>query len=379
MLSRQIAVSEIGTKIGTGRGPVADTTNTTKLDISKLSPDAQALQDMLMYRIIGQERAIHQIIKAYVPTTVNMHRENRPMGVFMFLGPTGTGKSQTVKEFAKALLGRQDAITKIDCTEYQHDHEVSKLLGAPPSYVGYSDEPRLSQHNIDQYQTKDKKINIILFDEIEKADPRLFDTILAILGDGQLTLGNGKKVDFSKTFVFLTSNLGSEDTRKLIEGSGIGFGSSITDRDDLDEKIYRTSKEAVKHKYRPEFVNRLDKLVVFRSLSQESLRQILKLELVNLQQRIWSSPFRGFNLEDKSQPLPNRRSVVFRPTPTACNFLLKEGTSEIYGARELNRIIDRYVGFPMAALISSGQLEDGDKVKIDYIDGEKDLTFLKEK
>jgi ATP-dependent Clp protease ATP-binding subunit ClpA len=167
--------------------------------------------------------------------------------------------------------------------------------------------------------------------------------------------------------------------QKMIEGSGLGFKSPVADREDLDDKLYRASKAEVKRKFRPEFINRLDKLVVFRSLSQETLRQILKLELVNLQQRIWSSPFRGFNLEDKSQPLPNRRSIAFRPTPVACNFLLKEGTSEIYGARELNRTIDRYIGFPLAALISSHQLEDGDKVKIDYVEGEKDLTFLKEK
>jgi ATP-dependent Clp protease ATP-binding subunit ClpB len=246
------------------------------LDVSKLSPEVQKLEDNLLAGVIGQARAIRQIMKAYVPTTVNMHRKARPLGVFLFLGPTGVGKSETVKVFAKQLLGSRDYLTKIDCNEFQEDHEVMKLLGAPPSYVGYNDTPRLAQDKIDQYQKKDVKINIILFDEIEKATPRLFDSILSILGDGGLTLGNGKYADFSRSFIFLTSNLGSHEVRRLIEGAGIGFKISDADRDDLDQRIYRASKTAVEKKFRPEFINRLDKIVVFRSLAESTLRQILR-------------------------------------------------------------------------------------------------------
>lgn len=346
------------------------------LDITKLSKEIQNLHDILSAKVIGQERAVRQIIKAYVPTTVNMHREHRPMGVFLFLGPTGVGKSEMVKTFAKALLDKKEALTKIDCNEFQEDHEVMKLLGAPPSYIGYNDEPRLSQGKIDQYQTKDCKINIILFDEIEKATPRLFDSILSILGDGGLTLGNGKFTDFSRSFIFLTSNLGSHEVRRLIEGKGIGFSLSDEDRDDLDQRIYKASKAAVEKKFRPEFINRLDKIVVFRSLAESTLRKILQKELRELHWRIWSSPSRDFVLTS-GQALPPRLSIYFALTDAAFNFVLKEGTSDLYGARELNRTIDRYLAFPLATLISSGQVVHGDKLTVDHVEGASDLVFQK--
>lgn len=346
------------------------------LDANVLSPDVEKLQRRLTTRIIGQERAIRRIIKAYAPTTVNLHREGRPMGVFLFMGPTGVGKSETVKEFAAILLGNRDAITKIDCTEYQSSHETAKLLGSPPGYIGYGDKPRLSQENIDKFQKPESKINIVLFDEIEKADDKLFDSILSIIGDGQLTLGNGKPVDFSRTFVFLTSNLGSQETRVMIEGSGIGFKSSEVDRAALDDKIYRASKEAVKKKFRPEFINRLDSIVVFRSLSGETLKMILSKELINLQWSIWKSTWRDF-VVGTGKELPGRMDIRFTTTESCREFLLKEGTSEIYGARELNRIIDRYLRYPLAALISSGQLISGERVKADYVEGAKELTFTK--
>ena len=347
------------------------------LDITRLSDAAQKLQENLLSKVKGQERAIRQIMKAYVPTTVSMHRSGRPLGVFLFLGPTGVGKSETVKVFAQVLLGKRDNLTKIDCNEFQEDHEVMKLLGAPPSYVGYNDKPRLAQENIDQYQTKTTKLNIILFDEIEKATPRLFDSILSILGDGGLTLGSGKFVDFSRSFIFLTSNLGSHEVRRLIEGSGIGFKLSDTGRDDLDQRIYKASRAAVDKKFRPEFINRLDKIVVFRSLSEATLREIMQLELNKLQWRIYESPLREWSFA-AGEPMPPRRSIHFKLTPSAFNFVLKEGTSDLYGARELNRTLDRYVAFPLASLISSHQLVHGDKVRIDYVDGDSDLTFTKD-
>lgn len=347
------------------------------LDATKLSKEVQGVQDAMLSKVIGQDRAIRQIMKAYVPMTVNMHRQNRPMGVFLFLGPTGVGKSETVKAFAQTLLGKKESLTKIDCNEFQEDHEVMKLLGAPPSYVGYNEAPRLAQEKIDQHQTKNCKINIILFDEIEKATPRLFDSILSILGDGGLTLGNGKLVDFSKSFIFLTSNLGSKEVRTLIEGSGIGFKLSDTAREDLDQRIYKASKAAVEKKFRPEFINRLDKVVVFLSLSEDTLRQILRNELKALQWRIWGSPFRDFAFGTDA-PQPQRLSVYFKLTDAAFEFVLKEGTSDLYGARELNRTIDRYLSFPLAALISSEQVVSGDKIKIDYESEKEDLTFLKD-
>jgi ATP-dependent Clp protease ATP-binding subunit ClpB len=349
---------------------------TETLDPKKLSPKVQLLYDKLTAKVIGQDRAIRQVIKAYTPMTINMHRENRPLGVFLFMGPTGVGKTETVRSFAQLLLGSRNSLTRIDCVEYQEGHEVSKLLGAPPGYLGYNDEPRLTQKAIDKFQTKQSQVNVVLFDEIEKAHSRLFDAIMTILGDARLTLGSGKTVDFSQSFVFLTSNLGSAEVQSMIEGRGIGFQPSVQEREDMDERVYRMSKEAAKKQFRPEFINRLDSTVVFRSLSRDSLRRILRIELEDLQWRIWKSPWRGVDLA-KLTKVPEGRSIIFFLTEEAKEFLLDEGTSELYGARELNRAIERFVGFPMASLIASEQLTSGDRVKISYESGAKELTFQK--
>jgi ATP-dependent Clp protease ATP-binding subunit ClpA len=344
------------------------------LDTSVLSPDILKMEEELRKNIIAQERAIHHVIKAYVPTTVGMQRANRPLGVFLFCGPTGVGKSELVKQFAKFKLGHTTSLTKIDCNEFGESHEVMKLLGAPPSYVGYNDEPRLSQNKINQYQTKDCKINIILFDEIEKADPRLFDAILSILGDGVLTLGNGKVTDFSNTYIFLTSNIGSQEVQKILAGDNIGLRSDQNDVADTDDKIYRFTKKAVERKFRPEFLNRVDSLVVFRSLSKESLDRILSIELRHLHTRIWRAPFRDWHVGAATPP-PEPRTIQFTLTSAARAFVLQEGYSEKYGARELNRTIDRYLSFPIASLISSKQVKHGDRVQVDHLEGEDHLKF----
>ena len=352
------------------RGPMA-------LNPATLSGESQELAEKLNSQVIGQERAIRHIIKAYVPMTVNLQREGRPLGVFLFMGPTGVGKTETVRAMAKHLLGKRDAITRIDCVEYDESHTVAKLIGAPPGYLGYNDEPLLSQKKIDQYQTKTAKLNIVLFDEIEKAHPRVFDSIMTILGDGRYTLGNGTTTDFSNSFIFLTSNLGSHAVRVAKEGKGIGFSLPDNQREDMDDRVYKMSKEAAKKKFRPEFMNRLDSLIVFRSLSRDTLRAILKKELDDLQWRIWSSPWRNFAGLSSSQQLPEGRSILFTPTVEAKEFLLDEGTSEIYGARELNRAVDRFMSFPLASLIASGQIVHGDRVKVDHLKGGKELIFEK--
>jgi len=249
-----------------------------------------------------------------------------------------------------------------------------KLLGAPPSYVGYNDEPRLSQKKIDQHHTKDCKINIILFDEIEKADPRLFDAILSILGDGVLTLGNGSVTDFSNSYIFLTSNIGSKETQKILAGESMGFKSDDIDADKTDDRIYKATKKAVSRQFRPEFINRVDSLIVFRALTKESLDKILAIEVNNMHNRIWKAPFKDWKV-GSNVPQPQARSITFVLTTPAREFLLTEGYSEKYGARELNRTIDRYIGFPIASLISSGQVKHGDRLMVFHTPEEKELKF----
>ena len=352
--------------------------NESSLDVSKLSQEAEHLQSALLSKIIGQDRAVKQVVAGFIPTTVNMQRENKPRGVYLFLGPTGVGKSETVKQFARYLLGSDKALTKIDCTEFQHEHETAKLLGAPPGYVGFDRTPRLAQTEINKHQTKERKVNIVLFDEIEKAADQLFDSIISILGDGELTLGNGKKTDFSTSFIFLTSNLGAREIKKLLQGDGLGFVETKQAVVDIDQAIYEVSKKAVEKKWRPEFVNRMDKIIVFRPLAEDSLRRILKNELEKLQWTIYRSSFKGWDISSK-EPMPKKREIKFRVSGAAMDYLLKEGTSEIYGARELNRAVDRFMRVPLSSLISSGQLLSGDYVKVDYELGATELKFTKEK
>ena len=360
------------------RAPIDMSEPNALLDLSKLSVEAGQLQSALLAKIIGQDRAVKQVVAGFIPTTVNMQREHKPLGVYLFLGPTGVGKSETVKQFARFLLGSDKSLTKIDCTEFQHEHETAKLLGAPPGYIGFDKPPRLAQAEIDKHQTKDRKINIILFDEIEKADDYLFDAIMSILGDAELTLGNGKKTDFSSSFIFLTSNLGSHEIKRLLQGDGLGFKKIAQTVMDVDAAIYQVSKKAAEKKWRPEFVNRMDKIIVFRPLAEDSLRIILKNELNALQWSIYRSTFKGWNISSK-EPMPTKREIKFRLTGAAMDFLIKEGTSEIYGARELNRAVDRFMRMPLASLISSGQLLTGDYVRVEYTAGATDLTFTREK
>jgi len=216
----------------------------TALDPTKLSEKVQSLQENLTARVIGQPRAIKELISVYTPMTVNMHRTGRPLGVLLFMGPTGVGKTEMTRSLAKTLLGSRDAITRIDCVEYQEAHECAKLFGSPPGYVGYNETPRLAQEVIDRHQTDKVKINVVLFDEIEKGHARLFDAIMTVLGDGRLTLANGKVVTFENTIIVLTSNLGSAEMRKIIEGQSLGYALKKECRDDLDTQLYKASKSA---------------------------------------------------------------------------------------------------------------------------------------
>lgn len=343
------------------------------LDPKKLSPEAEMLRDVMNNQVLGQRRATEMVVKTWVSIQSGLRRRNKPLGVFLFLGPTGVGKTETIRALAKYLLGRRDAITKIDCVEFQQSHETAKLLGAPPGYLGHNEEPRLSQAKIDQYQTAKHKLNIVLFDEIEKAHDNLFSTIMTILGDGELTLGNNKSVDFTKSIIFLTANIGSRETQKLLKNDHLGFVSEEVVN--LDQKVYEQSKKAAEKRFAPEFMNRLDRIVVFRSLDQLTLRQILKKELRELQVRMWEIPWRDFKFHT-GESFPERLDIDFRVTAAAEDFLLKEGTSEVYGARELNRTIDRFVEHPLSALLTSKQVTRGDRITIDYRDGDE-LVFLR--
>jgi len=295
-----------------------------------------------------------------------MNPPNRPIGTMLFLGPTGSGKTRVIEAAAEVLYGDPNAVVKIDCAEFQHSHEIAKLIGSPPGYLGHREtSPMLTQENLDRMHTDDMKVSLVLFDEIEKASDSLWQLLLGILDKATLTLGDNRRVDFSKTMVIMTSNLGAREMSELISG-GIGFapgkGTKTPIDTEVDQKIYRTAVEAARRKFSPEFMNRIDKVVVFRSLKEHHLRQILDLELQAVQDRIMQSAGTKF---------------VFQCSETAKDMLLKEGLDFKYGARHLKRSVERFLVYPLSNLVATGQVGLGDLVHVDIDESSNRLVFSK--
>jgi len=344
----------------------------TVLDTSRLGREAEALKQSLRRSIVGQDEAIEQIVSTYQMHLAGMSAPGRPIGNFLFLGPTGSGKTRIVEAAAEALGKNQRAVIKIDCAEFQHSHEIAKLIGSPPGYLGHREtHPLLSQEMLDQYHTDTMKISFVLFDEIEKASDTLWNLLLGILDKATLTLGANRKVDFSCALIFMTSNLGAAEMSSLMTPK-LGF-SCVSDGDrealcrsdeKLNAKIGKTGVEAARRKFTPEFMNRVDKVVAFRPLGETELRKILDIELRMVQQRIFnSSPDCAF---------------IFRATDVARRYLLREGIDMKYGARHLKRAIERLLVKPLSNLMATDQIRAGDCICIDFNPDDGLLIFLKE-
>ncbi len=330
------------------------------------SQRAQEFEDKLGGLIVGQERAVRRISGLYQIYLAGMQNPGRPVGTMLFLGPTGSGKTRVVEAAAEVLFGDSNGVVKIDCAEFQHSHEIAKLIGSPPGYLGHREtSPMLTQENLDKYHTDADKLTFILFDEIEKASDALWQLLLGILDKATLTLGDNRRVDFSNCLICLTSNLGAKEMSELITGS-IGFaparGKSLME-DEVDQKIYRTALEAAKRKFSPEFMNRIDKVVVFRSLKDYHLKQILELELTLVQNRIMKGSGEKF---------------IFSCSEAAKQFLLDEGIDFKYGARHLKRAIERFLVYSISNLVATKQVTTGDLVMIDYDSSAGKLVFTKE-
>src|SRR5271154_939369 len=334
------------------------------LDPGKTGRDAQSLETGLRRMIVGQEEAIQQIVNIYQMHQTGLNPPGRPIGNFLFLGPTGSGKTRIVEATAEALLKNPRAVIKIDCAEFQHSHEIAKLIGSPPGYLGHREtHPLLTQEALNQWHTEKLKVSILLFDEIEKASDSLWQLLLGILDKATLTLGDNRRVDLSSCIIIMTSNLGASEMNGLVDG-GLGFAPKPVQVDNsLDEKITRSAVDAARRKFAPEFMNRIDKVVVFKTLRPEHLQQILEIELGMVQQRVLMAA--GAN------------QFVFNCTPEVKNFLLAEGTDPKYGARHLKRAIERHLVFPLANLVATGQVKLGDFIRVD-LHGESKLTFVKE-
>jgi len=335
-----------------------------QLDPSIRSNDTREFQQALRAKIVGQEEGVQALVDLYQVFCAGLNSPGRPVGNLLFLGPTGSGKTRIVEAAAEILFGDPRLVIKVDCAEFQHSHEIAKLIGSPPGYLGHREtHPLITQDALSASHTDKLKLSFLLFDEIEKASDALWQLLLGMLDKATLTLGDNRRVDLSQTVIFMTSNLGGGEITELMAG-GYGFvKADDKPKANLDKKVERTAVEAARRKFSPEFMNRLDKVVVFHPLHRAQLEQVLDIELAMVQQRVLETA---------------KGQFLFRVTESAREFLLQEGTDQRYGARHLKRAIERHVVFPMANLLATEQVHCGDLICIDWNRPENRLNFVRE-
>lgn len=324
---------------------------------------SSGVAEMLASRVVGQSPALDAIVPCVEMYQAGLSPEGRPAGVFLLLGPTGTGKTHTVAALADVLHGSEKCLLRIDCGEFQLEHEVAKLIGAPPGYLGHREtQPLLTQQKLNMAASERCSLSLVLFDEIEKAAPSLTRLLLGILDRGTLRLGDNAVVNFERSLIFLTSNLGARGMLRELRPV-FGFEAGVPrERASVDRKLAKIGMEAVKRKFSPEFVNRIDHVITYRPLDDDSLSRILDRHISDFQRHVNSrlGPD-GFGIEVPSE---TRR------------FLLRKGTSAEYGARELKRTLHRHLTQPLAALVAGGRIEPGSSVRIE-IDEDEDDVFIR--
>lgn len=336
-----------------------------RLDHTIKSEESMSFEQQLFSRVIGQENAVRSLAQLYQVYQAGLNMPGRPIGTLLFLGPTGTGKTRSVEAAAEILFGSPNSFIRIDCAEFQHSHEIAKLIGSPPGYLGHRETPPiLTQEHLNSYHTERVKLTLVLFDEIEKASDALWQLLLGVLDKATLTLGDNRRVDFSRTIVVMTSNLGAREMEKLTE-TKLGFSVAANRPVEvLNNHLGKVGVEAARRKFSPEFMNRIDKTVVFRQLSRESLQQILELELQAVQRRVQTTSGGRFTL---------------RYTDRAKQLLLAEGTDAKYGARPLKRTIERNIVLPLSNIIATRQIGENDIVLADLAVDESSLIFMKQR
>jgi ATP-dependent Clp protease ATP-binding subunit ClpC len=310
------------------------------------------MEEELTKHVIGQEDAVKKLVKAIQRTRVGLKDPQKPIGSFIFLGPTGVGKTEMAKVLATYLFDKEDALVRIDMSEYMEKFSVSRLVGAPPGYVGYEEGGQLTE------KVRRKPYSVILLDEIEKAHPDVFNLLLQVLDDGILTDGLGRRVDFRNTIIIMTSNIGARDLKDF--GSGIGF-STKSKSDNLDEQARSTIQNALKKAFAPEFINRLDDIIIFNSLERADLHKIIDLMLIKLKARLVNLGYE-VNLTEKAK-----------------DFIADKGYDPQYGARPLNRAIQKYLEDLLAEEILKGPLEEGELIEADYEENAEQISLVRKK
>jgi ATP-dependent Clp protease ATP-binding subunit ClpC len=323
--------------------------NMTKIPVSKMSiDDTNALISMdkvLMGKVIGQDEAVSKIVKSIRRNRIGIKDPNRPIGSFIFLGSTGVGKTHLAKQIAKELFGSEGALIRVDMSEYQEKHSVSRLVGAPPGYVGYEEGGQLTE------QVKNKPYAVILFDEVEKAHKDIFSILLQILDDGHATDSLGRKINFKNTLIIMTTNLGVKKLQDF--GSGIGFSSNKYSNEEAKKQILM---KEMKNFFSPEFINRIDDTIVFETLTKENIEKIVGLELEKLSKRLGEMKYKV--VMDKS----------------VIEYIAKVGFDQVYGARPVKRAIQDKIEDFLSELILIGKLKETRKYTIKVVDEEVKIS-----
>ena len=317
----------------------------TKIPVSKMSvDDTKALINMdkeIKAKVIGQDEAVEKIVKSIRRNRIGIKDPNRPIGSFIFLGSTGVGKTHLAKQIAKEMFGSEDALIRVDMSEYQEKHTVSRLVGAPPGYVGYEEGGQLTE------QVKNKPYSVILFDEVEKAHRDIFSVLLQILDDGHATDALGRKINFKNTLIIMTTNLGARKVQDF--GEGIGFSSNKYSNEEARKQILM---KELKNFFSPEFLNRIDDTILFQTLTKENIDKIVSLELIKLEKRLSELKY----------------TVTF--DQTLVDYISKVGFDQVYGARPIKRAIQDKVEDFISELVLTGKLKEGKKLKLKVVDDE---------
>lgn len=327
----------------------------TKIPVQKLqeaeTERLKHLEEILHKRVVGQNEAVEAVSKAVRRGRVGLKDPNRPIGSFLFLGPTGVGKTELSKALAEAVFGKDNEMIRVDMSEYMEKHSVSKMIGSPPGYVGYEDGGQLSE------KIRRHPYSVVLFDEIEKAHSDVFNILLQILEDGHVTDAQGRKVSFKNTIIIMTSNAGAQ---QIIAPKHLGFGSGSDEEADY-QKMKDSVMEEVKRIFKPEFINRIDELLVFHTLTEKNIQEIVRILLAILQKRIQA-----------------QMSMEITVTDEAVAHLAKSGFDKTYGARPVRRAIQTQIEDELADRLLSGELAAGDRVRIDFSSEETEkLVFHK--
>lgn len=326
----------------------------TKIPVKKLAEEEterlQKLESILHQRVVGQEEAVGAVAKAIRRGRVGLKDPNRPIGSFLFLGPTGVGKTELSKALAEAMFGSENSIIRVDMSEYMEKHSVSKLIGSPPGYVGYDEGGQLSE------KVRQNQYSVILFDEVEKAHPDVFNILLQVLDDGHITDAQGRRVSFKNTIVIMTSNAGAQN---IVEPKRLGF-ASVTDEKEDYKRMKDGVMDEVKRIFKPEFINRIDEIIVFHQLTKENIKQIVGIMIASIGKR------------SKAQ-----MNITLETTDGVIEHLAEVGFDPKYGARPLRRAIQTNIEDKLAEAILAGTIREGDTVRVEYLDNEMVVRSIK--